>query len=233
MSAIRLVPKAQPAGRRRARLRIGLPRPQRPGRAFRRRASWLAVAAAIAGVFAVTGRGGDSNHYALDQLRDCLALHGSLVVVDAGARGSEGAATLDLRGDKARLAFAATGKEAREIARAVQGAKRHGNLVVYSALDAQGSVPGPHARTVVTGCLSVGEGRPQLAATGYVYPAAVLDQFLAACKDAETTQAQCRCVLTQAQAVAPPDVFERLAVTTVPAEEELMTRLLDSCALVG
>ena len=233
MSAIRLVPNPQSARRRRGRLRIRLPRPQRPGRAFRRRASWLAVAAAIAGVVAVTGRAGDSNHYALDQLRDCLALHGSLVVFDAGARGSEGAATLDLRGDTARLAFAATGKEAREIARAVQGAKRHGNLVVYSALDAQGTVPGPQARAVVTRCLTAGEGRPQLAATGYVYPAAVLDQFLAACRDAKTTEAQCRCVLTEAQAAAPPDVFERLAVTTVPAEEELMTQLLDSCALVG
>ena len=233
MSAIRLVSNAQSAGRRWVRLRVRLPRPQRPGRAFRRRASWLAVAAAIAGVLVASGRAGDSNHYALDQLRDCLALHGSLVIFDAGARGSEGATTLDMRGDTARLAFAATGKEAREIARAVQGAERHGNLVVYSALDAQGTVPGPLARDVVTRCLSAAKGRPQRAATGYVYPAAVPDQFLAACNDAKTTEAQCRCVLTEAQSVAPPAVFQRLAVTTVPAEEELMTKLLDSCALVG
>ena len=190
-------------------------------------------AVATAAVIVGASSRGDTNHYALDPLRDCLALRGSLVTFVPGGPGSEGTALVDVRGDTARLAFAHDGKEARAIAAAGRAAQRHGNLVVQAAASAPGSRVGEQTRATIERCLSAAHGRPKLVATGYAYPESVLRDFQSACRDAATTQAQCRCVLTQAQAVAPPDVFQRLAVTTVSGEEELMTQLLDSCLLVG
>lgn len=195
---------------------------------FRRALIALVVAGVVAGAAAVAW-GGNSTHYALDPLRDCLALRGGLVTVVPGGAASEGTVTLLVKGDRAVVSFAADDREARTLAASIPGATRHGSLVVYG----KGGPPGDRATSTLERCLSDGEGKPGRPPTGYRYADSAIATFQQACDSAGASSAQCYCVLTGAQARLPLADFQRIAVATVLAEEELMTELLDGCRLVG
>jgi hypothetical protein len=195
---------------------------------FRRTLIALVVAGGSAGIAAVAW-GGGGTHYALDPLRDCLALRGGLVTLVADGAASEGTVTLDVKGDRAVIAFAGDDSEARALAGAAGGAIRHGSIVVYG----EGGPPGERARSTVERCLSDGEGRPKRPPTGFRYADTAIASFEQACDSAGASAAQCHCVLTGAQAQLPLADFQRIAVATVAAEEEQMTLILDGCRLVG
>lgn len=180
------------------------------------------------GALAATWGAGDK-HYALDPTRDCVALRGGLVTFVSGGA-SEGSLTVDVKGDQVVLDFARTSAEARLLARGAGGASRHGNLVIRPR---SSGIPAAQAASTVERCLSDGLGRPKAPPTGYRYPDDAIAAFEAACANVHASQAQCRCVLTGAQARMPLGDFERIAATTVPAEEAQMTLLLDGCRLVG
>lgn len=204
-----------------------LVRPLRPS--FRRALIALVVVGGSVGI-ATAAWGGSGPHYALDPLRDCLALRGGLVTLVAGGAASEGTVTLVVKGDRAVIGFAGDIREARELAGSFPGATRHGSLVVYGE---NGGPPGAHARSTLERCLSDGEGHPQRPPTGFRYSDSAIASFEQACDSAGASAAQCHCVLTGAQARLPLADFERIATATVAAEEEQMTKLLDGCRLVG
>ncbi len=189
----------------------------------------LVIAGGSVGI-AAAAWGGSGPHYALDPLRDCLALRGGLVSLVPGGPATEGTVTLDVKGDRAVVAFAGDSREAAALAGSFAGATRHGSLVVYGE---GGSPSGEHARTTLERCLPDGEGRPKRPPTGFRYGDAAIASFEQACDSAEASPAQCHCVLTGAQAQLPLADFERIATATVTAEEEQMTKLLDGCRLVG
>ena len=203
-----------------------LSRPLRPS--LRRALIALVVAGGGVGIAAVAW-GGSGTHYALDPLRDCLALRGGLVTLVPGGAASEGTVTLVVKGDRAVIAFTGDDREARALASSVTGATRHGSIVVYG----EGGPPGERARSTLERCRSDGEGQPQRPPTGFRYGDAAIASFDRACDSAGASAAQCHCVLTGAQARLPLADFERIAVATVAAEEEQMTKLLDGCRLVG
>ena len=204
-------------------------RPLRPLRPSLRRALIaLAVVGGSVGI-AAAAWGGSGPHYALDPLRDCLALRGGLVTLVSGGAASEGTVTLVVKGDTAVVAFAGDSREARALAGSFTGATRHGSIVVYG----EGGPPGERARSTLERCRSDGEGQPQRPPTGFRYGDAAIASFDRACDSAGASAAQCHCVLTGAQARLPLADFERIAVATVAAEEEQMTKLLDGCRLVG
>ncbi len=189
----------------------------------------LAVAGGSVGI-AAAAWGGSGAHYALDPLRDCLALRGGLVTLVPGGPASEGTVTLDVKGDRAVVAFAGDSREAGALAGSIGRATRHGSIVVYGE---GGGPPGAHARSTLERCLSDGEGRPQRPPTGFRYGDAAIASFEQACNSANASPAQCHCVLTGAQARLALADFQRIATATVAAEEEQMTKLLDGCRLVG
>ena len=195
---------------------------------FRRALIALVAAGVVAGVAAVAW-GGSGTHYTLDPLRDCLALRGGLVTLAQRGVASEGTVTLVVKGHRAVVSFAGDDREARALAGSIPGATRHGSLVVYGVH----GPPGARAKSTLERCLSDGEGKPERPPTGYSYAATAIARFELACDSAGASEAQCYCVLTGAEARMPLAGFERIAVSTKPAEEELMTELLDGCWLVG
>lgn len=210
-------------------------RPSRPLRPSLRRALIaLVVAGGSVGVAAVAW-GGGGTHYALDPLRECLALGGGLVTLVPGGAASEGTVTLVVKGDRAVIAFAGDDREARALASSVPGATRHGSIVVYGERGPSGErgPPGERALSTLERCRSSGEGQPQRPPTGFRYGDAAIASFDRACDSVGASTAQCHCVLTAAQARLPLADFERIAVATVAAEEGQMTQLLDGCRLVG
>ena len=174
-----------------------------------RRALIALVAAGVVAGAAAVAWGGSGTHYALNPLRDCLALRGGLVTLVSGGVATEGTVTLAVKGDRALVSFAADDREARALAGSIPGATRHGSLVVYG----EGGPPGDRAKSTLERCLSDGEGRPDGPPTGFRYAEAAIATF--------------------EQARLPLADFQRIAVATVLAEEEQMTELLDGCRLVG
>ena len=194
-----------------------------------RRTLVVLAAVAVSAAIAAVASGGGGTHYALDPLRDCLALRGGLVTLVPSAAASEGTVSLVVKGERALIAFAADDSEARALAGSLPGATRHGSLIVYG----EGGPPDDRARRTLERCLSDGDGRPQRPPTGFRYGDAAISSFERACDSAGASEAQCHCVLTTAQARLPLADFRRIAVATVAAEEGQMTKLLDGCRLVG
>jgi hypothetical protein len=213
------------------RLRSGLPRRLPSGTVV---LGTLCAIGVLGGVGAVA-HARSATHYALDPLRNCIALRGGLVSFQAGGAATEGTASVDVHGDIAVIAFGKDGREAGQLAGAFDGSTRHANLVIRpgTAAAAAGRAAGAQAVSTIERCLSDGKGRPKQAPAGYAYGAAALASFQQACDRAKASSAQCRCVLTGAQARMPLSDFLRVAEATEVADEAKMTELLDGCRLVG
>lgn len=197
----------------------------------RRKLLWLALLAAI--VAAAAAWGWPSQHVAYGPLRDCLALRGGLVTPVANGAALEGTARVQVGTDVALIAVAATPDEAKALAGQYLDARRYDNLVVSPGVTWPSGASGDRALAAVKRCLSDAHGAQETATLGWIYPAETIAQVQKSCRKVRASIAQCRCVLTGAQAQLSPGDFQ-LAADGASIEAELaMADILDGCRLVG
>lgn len=197
----------------------------------RRTLLWLALLAAVAAAAAAWGW--PSKHVAYGPLRDCLALRGGLVTPVASGLAQEGSARVQVGTDVALIAVAATTGEAKALAGGYLDAHRFNNLVVSPGVTWPAGTGGDLALSAVKRCLSDAYGSQETATLGWIYPAETLASVQKSCRKVHASIAQCRCVLTGAQAQLSPADFQLAADGASLAAELAMADVLDGCRLVG